>query len=92
MNAAQNIRSMIDEKVLECFYATGVKPRDLLVSPGNYRQLLEMKTGELRAVLGEAGCEALTRISTPLGQLRVIIDELLPDTRIALGCGSVDEQ
>jgi hypothetical protein len=82
MNGTLNLGSLISEKVLEYFYATGVKPNDILVSPGIYRNLLELKASEQPESCSAAQYAALKEISTPLGQLGVVIDELLPDTKI----------
>ena len=82
MNGTLNLGSLISEKVLEYFYATGVKPSDILVSPGIYRNLLELMASEQPESCGAPSYAALKEISTPLGQLSVVIDELLPDTKM----------
>jgi hypothetical protein len=82
MNGAINLGSLINEKVLEYFYETGVKPSDMFISPHNYRYLLELKATEQSNTYGTAGFAALKEISTPLGRLSIVIDEMLPDTKI----------
>jgi hypothetical protein len=82
MQQVFDIIEAINEKVVEFLKRAGVTPSSIAISAGSYRRLLEMAACD--ASIGNLiiGCRPLQEIETPLGKLRVIIDELFSDTEI----------
>ena len=84
MNQVFDIIDTIRNKVMEYLERTGVLPAAIAVSPGSYRSLIEIKAWEERIGNLVIGCRPLEEIETPLGKLKVIIDEILEDTVVEI--------
>lgn len=69
MKPVFDILDEIIERITEYLYDTGHQPTVLLVSPVSYRQLLELHLRDPLAL-------------TPIAGLYVIIDEVLPETKV----------
>jgi hypothetical protein len=82
MNQVFDLLEAIREKLLSYARRTGAIPAEVSISPGSYRQLVELKAREGRIGNLIIGCFPLTDIETPLGRIRIVIDELLSETAI----------
>ncbi len=74
----------IIETAMDYFERTGVRPATVAISLSSYRRLLEIKSWEERIGNLIIGCRPLEEIETPIGKLRVIIDEILVDTAVEI--------
>lgn len=74
----------IIESAMDYFGRTGVKPVAVAISRGSYRRLLEIKSWEERIGNLIIGCRPLEEIETPLGKIKIVIDELLVDTSVEI--------
>jgi hypothetical protein len=84
MNSAFDLVEEINEKAAEHFYKTGLKPVVLEISPRSYRRLIEIESSEHAIGNLVVGCAALREKATVMGKLKVVIDESLSDTEVAL--------
>jgi hypothetical protein len=82
MNQVFDLLEAIKEKLLSYARRTGAIPAEISISPGSYRQLVELKAWEGRIGNLIIGSFPLTDIETPLGKIRIMIDELLSDTAV----------
>ena len=85
MNPIIDFLAFIDQRVLEFFYSAGFKPAVLILSPSTYRKFVEYMAhwqpeGRVAALSAD-----LTELPTPVGKIRVEIDELLPDFQVEFG-------
>ena len=72
----------IGNKVMEYAERTGNKPTAVSISRGSYRRILEIRAWETQIGNLIIGCAPQSEIDTPLGKVKVVIDELLDDTAI----------
>ena len=72
----------INEKAEEYFKTKERKPATVTVSPRAYRRLLEIRLAELLDTGRDVLLTAMETISTGVGSLRIIIDEMIADTVI----------
>ncbi len=72
----------INDKVMQYFDETGRTPTTITISPNSYRRLLEIKTDEAKTGNLIIGYAPITEIQTPLGRIRLQLDEMLSDTDV----------
>ena len=82
MKQVFNLIEAIGHKVMEYADRTGNKPATIILSRGSYRRILEIKADEGRIGNLIIGCAPMTEIDTPLGKVKVVIDEMLDDMTI----------
>ncbi len=69
--------------MIESFYfESGRTPSGIVVSPNTYRRLLEIRSDECKIGNLIIGCAPIMVFSTPWGDIHLIIDELMEDTRV----------
>ncbi len=76
MNQIIDFLAFVNQKVLDFFYAAGCKPGALILSPSAYRKCVEQMSPWLPD--GEGTGASLAELPTPIGKVRIEIDELLP--------------
>ena len=84
MNEVFDLVGAILESVEEFVSRTGVAPSVLSLSPASYRRMIEIGSSEQPTRDSAIGCPAIDEIDTAFGRIRVVIDELLPDTSVDL--------
>jgi hypothetical protein len=84
MNQVFELLEAIKEKVTSYIQRMGGIPAEISISPNSYRRLVELKAWEGRIGNLIIGCFPVTVIETPLGKIRIVIDELLSDMAIEL--------
>jgi hypothetical protein len=84
MNQVSDLLEAIKEKLLSYARRTGATPAEVSISPGSYRQLVELRAWEGRIGNLVIGCSPATHLETPLGKIRVVIDEMLSDAVIEI--------
>jgi hypothetical protein len=72
----------INDTAMAYFERTGQPPFSIAISPRSYRQLIEIKSSEERFDNLIIGCSAIRELETSVGNVRIIIDELLEDTSV----------
>ncbi len=82
MMPATAILSDLNRIVLEEFYRKGVKPKCLAISRELYRRLIEAACARHTGDAGRIGSRALDQITTPIGSIEIVIDELLADWEV----------
>jgi hypothetical protein len=84
MEQVHDIIEAINQKVNEYVERTGVSPTRIAISPGLSRRLLELTAWVGRIGNLIIGCAPITEFETSSRKLRVVIDELIPDTKIEI--------
>jgi len=84
MSQVFDIIEQINERVAEYAERIGRRAFTLSVSPRSYRRLIELKAQANAIGNLIIGCGPLEEFETVVGNLRIIIDETLADTDIAL--------
>jgi hypothetical protein len=84
MHRIFDLIEFIEEKVLEYFEKTGERPHCVAIAPAAYRRLIELRAQELAIGNLVIGCKEMKEVETSLGNLCIVIDEVLPETEIAL--------
>jgi len=74
----------INDGVVQYRDETGVTPTTLTVSPASYTRLIEIKAWEERIGNLIIGSFPLSDIETPVGKMKIVIDEVLADTVVAI--------
>lgn len=70
-------------EMIDTFYGeSGRIPAAIVVSRNTYRRLLEIGPADCKVGSVMHGVSPITVISTPWGDIQLIIDELLEDTRV----------
>jgi hypothetical protein len=72
-------------EMIEAFYfKSGQVPTAIVLSPNTYRRLLEIRSDEYKIGNLVIGCAPITILATPRGNIQVVLDELMEDTRIGI--------
>jgi hypothetical protein len=72
-------------ELIEAFYfESGQVPTAVVLSPHTYRRLLEIRSDEFTIGNLVIGCAPITIIATPWGDIQVVLDELMEDTRVGI--------
>ncbi len=70
-------------EMINLFYGeSGRAPAAIVVSRNTYRRLLEINPAECQVGCMRQGVATISIISTPWGDIKLIIDEMLEDTRV----------
>ncbi len=70
-------------EMIDLFYGeSGRAPAAIVVSRNTYRRLLEIDPAEFKVRCVPKGVTTIPLISTPWGDMQLIIDEILEDTRV----------
>lgn len=70
-------------EMIDSYYSeSGRTPAAIVVSRNTYRRLLEIRPDDCKVGSILNGIAPITVVSTPWGDIQLIIDELLEDTRI----------
>jgi hypothetical protein len=79
-----DIIELIHEKVAEYLEKTGTTPHTLAIAPAVYRRLIELRAQEHAIGNLVIGCKEVKEVITSLGNLRIVIDEVLRETEMKL--------
>ena len=77
-----DILEAIEEKVAEFLDRCGRIPAAIILSPGSYRRLVEMRSMDITVGNLIIGCVPLKEVDTSAGKVNVVIDEMLSDSYV----------
>jgi hypothetical protein len=84
MEQVHDLIEAINERINGYLHRTGLVPTSISISSRSYRRLLELTAWEGRIGDLVIGRVPLTEIKTTSGKVKVIIDELISDTEVAV--------
>jgi hypothetical protein len=84
MNQVFELLETIKVELTSYLQRKGVIPAGVSISRNSYRRLVELKAWEGRIGNLVIGCSPLTHFETPVGKIRIVIDEMLSDTAVEI--------